>query len=71
MNFTNTEIRTAIDECIHNDMHRDMLKMRLIDGWTYERIAEAVDRSDKNVSYIIRRFGPLVFEFLYHNRFFH
>ena len=38
--YKNSEMSDLIDEFIHNDKHRRMLKRRLIDGILYEPLAE-------------------------------
>ena len=53
--YTNSQISPIIDEHIHNQKHREILKMRFIDGCTYEVIAEAVDRSPRQISNIISK----------------
>ena len=42
-----------IDQWIFNEIARDMLKRRLLDGRTLEQIAEEFDRSVTNVKKII------------------
>jgi len=52
--YTTTQISTLIDEHIHNSKYRDILRLRLIDGMTYEQIAEESDmsvRQTKNIVY--------------------
>lgn len=56
--YDNSAMDRLIDEKIHSDLHRRVLKLRLIDGWTYERIAEAVDRSPRQIGYILARETP-------------
>lgn len=56
--YDNSAMAKLIDEKIHNDLHRRVLMLRLIDGWTYERIAEAVDRSPRQIGYIIAKEAP-------------
>ena len=54
VDYTNSQISSLIDEHIHNGLHRQMLKDRLIDGMTYEQIAENHDitsRQTKNIIY--------------------
>lgn len=51
----NSKIAEAIDEYIRNEKHRVILKKRLIDGKTYERIAEEVDMSPRQIKTIIYR----------------
>jgi DNA-directed RNA polymerase specialized sigma24 family protein len=41
--YTNSMIRSIIEEHIHSEKDRRILCHRLIDGWTYREIAEAVD----------------------------
>ena len=51
--YDNSAMSRLIDERIHNELHRRVLKLRLIDGWTYERIAEDVDRTPRQINYIV------------------
>lgn len=54
VDYTNSQISSVIDEHIHHALHRQMLKDRLIDGMTYEQIAEKHDitsRQTKNIIY--------------------
>ena len=54
VDYTNSQISSLIDEHIHHALHRQMLKDRLIDGMTYEQIAEKHDitsRQTKNIIY--------------------
>lgn len=55
--YTNSQIAALIDEHIHNQMHRTILKLRFIDGMTYEKISEHkdVDRTPRQVAYIISK----------------
>ena len=39
-NLSNSQISSLIDEWLHNERDRKILKRRLIDGIIYERIAE-------------------------------
>lgn len=44
-NLSNSEISHIIDEWIHSERDRKILKRRYIDGIVYERIAEEFDLS--------------------------
>ena len=44
-NLSNSEISHIIDEWIHSERGRQLLKRRFIDGVTYEKIAEEFDLS--------------------------
>lgn len=39
-NITNTQISNAIDEWIHSERDRIILKYKLIDGFTYSQICD-------------------------------
>ena len=51
--YTNSQIRSLIDEHIHNERDRAILKRRLCDGLTYERLAEEFDLSTQRIKAII------------------
>ena len=54
MEYTNSQIRDLIDEYIHNERNRAILKRRLIDGLCLEKLAEEFDlsvRQTKNIIY--------------------
>ena len=59
--YTNSEIICRIEETIHNKKYRDVMRMRLVDGLTYERIAEAVEMSPRQVWNIVKRCYSFVF----------
>lgn len=49
-----SQLRNLIDEWIFSERDRDILKRRLLDGITYERIAEEFNlsvRQTKNIVY--------------------
>lgn len=62
--YTNSKIAYVIDEYIHNELHRKILKSRYIDGLTYEKIAETYDRSVRNVKNIIKKHETIIFKHL-------
>lgn len=64
MQYTNSKMCEAIDECVHNELHRMVLKRRLIDGWTYERIAEDADRTPRQVRNIMERHTATLYDYL-------
>ena len=51
-----------IDEWIFNEQHRQMLKFNLLDGWTYERIAEHFDMSPRQIGRIIPKLQNQLFK---------
>lgn len=53
-NLSNSEVSYLIDQWIRNERYRAILKDRLINGLTYERLAEKHDmsvRQTKNIVY--------------------
>ena len=53
-----------IDEWIFNEQHRQMLKRNLLDGWTYEHIAEEFEMSSRQIARIIPRLQNQLFKHL-------
>lgn len=51
--YTNSQISNAIDEYIHSERDRAILKRRLIDGIVYETLAEEFDLSVRQVKQIV------------------
>jgi DNA-directed RNA polymerase specialized sigma24 family protein len=51
-----------IDRWIFNEEHRAMLKKNLLDGWTYERIAEEFEMSSRQIARIIPRLQNQLFK---------
>lgn len=61
MIYTNSQIREIISERIHSERDRQILCRRLIDGITFERLAEEFDLSPRQVKNIIYKSEPIVF----------
>lgn len=55
--YDNSEINDIIDERIHSERNRKILKRRLIDGICYEPLAEEFDLSVQQIKTIIYRGG--------------
>ena len=53
MEYTNSLIRELIAEYIHNERNRKILERRLIDGITFEQLAEEFDMSVKRIKTIV------------------
>jgi DNA-directed RNA polymerase specialized sigma24 family protein len=51
--YTNSQILELINEYIHSERDRGILARRLIDGITYERLAEEFDMSVRQTKSII------------------
>ena len=62
LNIPRSEWERLIDEWIFNEKHRAMLKESLLDGITYERIAEKHEMSPRQVARIIPRLQNQLFK---------
>ena len=62
--YTNSQMVAAIDEHIHSARDRAILKRRLIDGLTYEALAEEADVSVRQVKRIIYKGEQVILHFL-------
>ena len=51
--YSNTEISRAIDDYIHSDRDRQILKSRLIDGLTYDELSDRYHLSARRVKTIV------------------
>ena len=60
MEYTNSEIERRISEQIHSDRDRRIMRMKLIDGLTYERIAEIVQMSPRYVRTLVHRLADIL-----------
>ena len=59
--YTNSQIENIIDEYIHSERDRKILKRRLVDGIPYEPLAEEFDLSVRHVKSIIYKCEDIVF----------
>jgi len=64
MEYSNSQIREVIADWIHNERDRRILERRLIDGITFERLAEEFDMSDRQVRRIVYKLQERLFKHL-------
>ena len=64
MEDTNSRIRELIAEHIHSERDRQILVRRLVDGVTFERLAEEFGMSDKQVKRIVYKLQEQLFKHL-------
>jgi hypothetical protein len=53
MEYTNSQIRDIIAEYIHSERDRKIMERRLIDGITFDRLAEEFDLSVRRTKTIV------------------
>lgn len=61
MEYSNSQIREIIGEYIHSSRDREIMARRLIDGITFEKLAEEFDLSVSQVKRIIRKDSDVLF----------
>lgn len=62
--YTNSEISHLIDEWIHSERDRKILKRRLIDGICYEPLADEMDMSVRQIKNIVAKAEDILFKHL-------
>ena len=62
IDLSRTQIEALIDEWILNEKYRAIMKRRLIDGITYERLAEEFDMSVSQIKRIVYKSEERIFK---------
>ena len=62
MIYTTDEINHFIEQYVHNAKYRTILRLRLLDGCTYEETAEKLNMSDRQVKNIVYKYNRLFTE---------
>lgn len=53
--LTNSEIADRISEHIHSERDRKILRLRLIEGYTYEKISDIMEMSPRYLRTLVHR----------------
>ncbi len=64
INYTNSEISEVIEENIHSQRDRIILRKCFIDGLSHEKISEEINMSNRQVSNIISKYSVMLIEYL-------
>ena len=64
MEYTNSQIREAIAEYIHSERDRKILERRLIDGVVFEKLAEEMEMSPRQIRSIVHKAEQILFKHL-------
>lgn len=62
MVYKNSDLAAIINEYVHSERDRAILKRRFVDGITYERLAEEFDLSERQVKNIVYKYESMIFE---------
>jgi hypothetical protein len=64
MEYTNSQIKELIREHIHSQRDRKILYRRLVDGITFDRLAEEFDLSPRQTREIVHRNENILFKYV-------
>ena len=64
MEYTNSQMRALIEEHLHSQRDREILFERLINGLTFEALAEKMDLSVRHVKTIVYKSEKVLFKHL-------
>ena len=59
--YSNSQIIAVIDEFVHSERDRAILKRRFVDGICYEPLAEEFDLSVRQIKNIIYKYEQILF----------
>lgn len=62
--YTNSQMTVLIDEHIHSERDRKILKRRLIDGICYEPLADEFGLTDRQIKSIVYKSTNILIRFL-------
>lgn len=60
--MSRNNIEYLIEQYIHKEKYRTVLKYRLLDGFTFEKIAELMDMSDRQIKNIVYKSEEQLFK---------
>jgi hypothetical protein len=61
MEYSNSQIRMIIEDFIHSERDRKIMSRRLIDGITFEKLAEEQEMSVRQIKNIVYRDEKVIF----------
>lgn len=64
MQYSNSQMKALIEEWIHSERDRAILHRRLVDGISFERLAEEFDLSTRYVKTIVYKNEQILFSHL-------
>ncbi len=62
--YTNSQISHIIDEYVHNERDRKILKRRFVDGIVFDKLAEEFDLSVRQVKNIVYKSEKIFLKYL-------
>ena len=62
--YSNTKIIALIDEYIHSQRDREILKRRYVDGVCYDQLGEEFGLSTRQIKNIVYKGGDTLFKYI-------
>lgn len=59
--YSNSKVVEVIEEWVHSERDRLIMKDRLVNGYTYEFLAEKYELSDRQIKRIIYKQSDIIF----------
>lgn len=64
VDYTNTQITELINEHIHSERDRAILRRRLVDGVCYQDLADEFDRTPRQMQRVVDKLQKELFKYL-------
>lgn len=64
MEYSNSHIKSVIEDWVHSARDREILRSRYIDGLTFEALGEMYDLSVRHVKSIVYKYQQIIFSHL-------
>lgn len=64
MEYSNSHIKSVIEDWVHSARDREILCSRYIDGLTFEALGEMYDLSVRHVKSIVYKYQQIIFSHL-------
>lgn len=58
--LSNSQLAELISEHVHSERNRQIMRMKLIDGYTYDKIAEIVQLDPRYIRALVRKLSGIL-----------
>ena len=62
--YSNSDMARTIAEYVHNQRHRELLRLRYCEGLTYEEISEKTSYCPDHIKRLCKEYKPLLLSLL-------
>ena len=64
MEYRNSDMKLAIEEYVHNQHHRELLRLRYCEGLTYEEISEKTNYCPDHIKRLCKKYKTMLLSLL-------